>query len=121
MSHNNENILSHILDNHEPHFWRRKPIHFGSIGSKKLFLLAVNYQNKNWCNKNYEVPRVTVSNKIIIDIFKKVKIWYCVTGCLLDAGDYKIIEIKKCELGQWTFCGTHIQKSNTFESKTFKK
>jgi len=54
-------------------------------------------------------------------MFENFKNWYCVTGCLFDAGDYKRMEIKKYELGQWTFCGRHIQKSNKFSIATLKK
>jgi len=49
------------------------------------------------------------------------KTLYCITGCLLDAGDCKKTEIKKLEVGQGTFYGTNVQKLNTFESKTFTK
>jgi len=79
----------------------------------------------NW-NKNYELGQWTfcgthslyknpikykVKRLKISKIPKQLncKILYYVTGCPLDVGDYKKIEIKKYELGQWTFL-VHIYK-----------
>jgi len=40
---------------------------------------------------------------------------YAVRGCPLDGGDAKEIEKKYYPLGQWEFCGTHMENGANFK------
>jgi len=83
---------------------------------------SVNFCGKHIGRSNtFRKKKKTLKKYVRYGIFLKFKIWNCVSGCLLDARNYKQIEITNYELGQWTFCGTHIQKSNKFSIKTLRK